>query len=114
MVVEYIGEYISNEIADIRQSIYYEYGYDDYMFRANDAEVIDATLQGNIARFINHSCDPNCYTRPILVNHKHRIVLYAKRDIQVGEELSYDYKFPEEDVKIPCNCGSAKCRTYLN
>ena len=50
MVVEYIGEYISNEIADIRQSIYYEYGYDDYMFRANDAEVIDATLQGNIAR----------------------------------------------------------------
>ena len=65
-------------------------------------------------RFINHSCDPNCYTRPILVNHKHRIVLYAKRDIQVGEELSYDYKFPEEDVKIPCNCGSAKCRTYLN
>jgi len=113
-VVEYIGEYISPEIADERQQVYQENGIDDYMFRANDDVIIDATMKGNKARFVNHSCDPNCYTRPLLVDDTPRVVIYAKRQIMAGEELTYDYKFPLEEIKIPCHCGAKSCRGFLN
>jgi len=84
------------------------------MFRIDSESVIDATLKGNLARFINHSCDPNCIPRVIAVANSRRIVIYAKQAIAVGEELSYDYKFPIEDEKIPCLCGAEKCRKFLN
>ncbi|CAI5506338.1 unnamed protein product [Closterium sp. Naga37s-1] len=76
---------------------------------------VDATRSGGLARFINHSCDPNCYTKVIVADGQKHVVIYSKRVIQVGEELSYDYKFPiEDDAKIPCLCLSRKCRGYLN
>ena len=53
---------------------------------------MDATRQGGPARFINHSCDPSCYTKIIVVEGQKRIGIYSKRRIDVGEELSYDYK----------------------
>lgn len=85
-----------------------------YMFRIDEFEVIDATTKGNQARFINHSCDPNCVSRVLLIQgHKH-IVIFAQRAISRGEELTYDYKFPKEDDKIKCLCKSSKCRKYLN
>lgn len=87
-----------------------------YMFRIDDSEVVDATMHGNAARFINHSCEPNCYSRVINIDGQKHIVIFAMRKIYRGEELTYDYKFPIEDAsnKLPCNCGAKKCRKFLN
>lgn len=57
---------------------------------------------------------PNCYAKIIVVEGDKKIVLYALNPIEVGEELTYDYKFPKEDDKIPCLCGAAHCRGTLN
>lgn len=57
---------------------------------------------------------PNCYAKIITVDGQKKIVIYSKRDIDVNEEITYDYKFPFEEVKIPCLCGSQGCRGYLN
>lgn len=57
---------------------------------------------------------PNCYSRVIdILGHKH-ILIFALRKIRQGEELTYDYKFPFEEDKIPCTCGAKRCRKYLN
>ncbi|XP_044147210.1 histone-lysine N-methyltransferase 2A [Bufo gargarizans] len=87
-----------------------------YMFRIDDSEVVDATMHGNAARFINHSCEPNCYSRVIPIDGQKHIVIFAMRKIYRGEELTYDYKFPIEDAsnKLACNCGTKKCRKFLN
>ncbi|KAH9759887.1 Histone-lysine N-methyltransferase ATXR7 [Citrus sinensis] len=69
---------------------------------------VDATKRGGIARFINHSCNPNCYTKVISVEGQKKIFIYAKRHIAAGEEITYNYKFPLEEKKIPCYCGSKK------
>ena len=53
---------------------------------------MDATRKGGAARFINHSCDPNCFTRIITVDTTKHICIYAKKKLEVGEELCYDYK----------------------
>lgn len=57
---------------------------------------------------------PNCYSRVVDILGKKHILIFALRRIIQGEELTYDYKFPFEDIKIPCTCGSRKCRKYLN
>jgi histone-lysine N-methyltransferase SETD1 len=118
VVVEYRGEIIGNATAEKREKEYEEAKIgSDYMFRIDANFVCDATKRGNVARYINASCDPNCYTQIISINNTKRIVIYAKKDIQVGQELCYDYKFPVEfDVakRIPCNCGARDCRKFMN
>ena len=57
---------------------------------------------------------PNCYAKIITVDGYKKIVIYSKRDIEVNEEITYDYKFPIEDEKIPCMCGAPNCRRTLN
>ncbi|XP_024013142.1 histone-lysine N-methyltransferase ATXR7 isoform X2 [Eutrema salsugineum] len=114
-VIEYVGELIRSSISEIRERQYEKMGIgSSYLFRLDDGYVIDATKRGGIARFINHSCEPNCYTKIISVDGKKKIFIYAKRHIDAGEEISYNYKFPLEDNKIPCNCGAQKCRGSLN
>ena len=87
-----------------------------YMFRIDDHEVVDATVHGNAARFINHACEPNCHSRVVAVDGRKHIVILASRRVHPGEELTYDYKFPVEDAgsKLPCNCGAKRCRRFLN
>ncbi|KAK7492386.1 hypothetical protein BaRGS_00016259 [Batillaria attramentaria] len=114
MVIEYSGEIIRSLLTDKREKYYESKGIGCYMFRIDDCEVVDATMHGSAARFINHSCEPNCYSKVIQVDGKKHIVIFAMRPIKKGEELTYDYKFPIEDVKIPCTCGSRRCRKYLN
>eukprot|EP00743_Colponemidia_sp_Colp-15_P008068 GILK01008743.1.p1 GENE.GILK01008743.1~~GILK01008743.1.p1 ORF type:complete len:320 (-),score=60.49 GILK01008743.1:149-1108(-) len=115
MVIEYVGQVVRQKVADLREEKYIRQGIgSSYLFRIDTDLVIDATRHGNAARFINHSCDPNCSTRVITVDGQKKIVLYAKRDIQIGEEICYDYKFPLEDDKVPCFCGAKKCRGSLN
>ncbi|CEL93299.1 unnamed protein product [Vitrella brassicaformis CCMP3155] len=138
MVIEYTGELIPAELENLRERSYRSRlgKTSTYMF-ANGDFTIDATLEGNLARFINHSCDPNCYSHPIpgssqgmsrqqrggsrgrggpTKDASRRVAIYAKRDIQPGEELCYDYKLslPENDNEQErCLCGSNKCRQFF-
>lgn len=117
LIIEYRGEIIGNAVADKREKEYEAAKLDDYMFRIDAYTVCDATLLGNVARYINASCSPNCYTQIITAGDSKRIVIYAKRDIKCGEELCYDYKFALEfdpAKRIPCHCGSADCRGFMN
>ncbi|XP_076750438.1 histone lysine N-methyltransferase trithorax isoform X1 [Xylocopa sonorina] len=114
MVIEYAGEVIRASLTDKREKYYDSKNIGCYMFKIDDHLVVDATMKGNAARFINHSCEPNCYSRVVDILGKKHILIFALRRITQGEELTYDYKFPFEDIKIPCTCGSRRCRKYLN
>ncbi|KAK4212121.1 histone-lysine N-methyltransferase, H3 lysine-4 specific [Rhypophila decipiens] len=118
MIIEYVGEEVRQQIADLRERRYLKSGIgSSYLFRIDDNTVIDATKKGGIARFINHSCMPNCTAKIIKVEGSKRIVIYALRDIGMDEELTYDYKFEREIGsldRIPCLCGTAACKGFLN
>ncbi|KAA8634473.1 hypothetical protein SMACR_07534 [Sordaria macrospora] len=118
MIIEYVGEEVRQQIAELREARYLKSGIgSSYLFRIDDNTVIDATKKGGIARFINHSCMPNCTAKIIKVEGSKRIVIYALRDIAQNEELTYDYKFEREigsTDRIPCLCGTAACKGFLN
>ncbi|TEB26834.1 SET domain-containing protein [Coprinellus micaceus] len=115
MVIEYVGEVIRAQVAEMREKTYERQGIgSSYLFRIDEELVVDATKKGNLGRLINHSCDPNCTAKIITINGEKKIVIYAKQDIEYGDEITYDYHFPFEQDKIPCLCGSAKCRGFLN
>ncbi|MCJ1389737.1 histone methyltransferase set1 [Xylographa bjoerkii] len=118
MIIEYVGEKVRQQVADMRERQYLKSGIgSSYLFRIDENTVIDATKKGGIARFINHSCTPNCTAKIIKVEGSKRIVIYALRDIGQNEELTYDYKFEREwdsDDRIPCLCGSSGCKGFLN
>lgn len=112
-ILEYLGERISHAEADAR---YEKKGEDDghtFLFIASNRTVIDAGVNGNDARFINHSCNPNCET----VIENSRVFIDAIRNIKPGEELGYDYQLTWESTDDPaelalyaCRCGAKKCR----
>jgi hypothetical protein len=112
-IVEYLGERIPHEVADAR---YEAKGDDDghtFLFVVDDKICIDAGVDGNDARFINHACDANCETEI----EGGRVFIDALRDIKPGEELGYDYSLtwvstddPDELALYTCRCGSPKCR----
>uniref|UniRef100_A0AC35TLR7 Histone-lysine N-methyltransferase n=1 Tax=Rhabditophanes sp. KR3021 TaxID=114890 RepID=A0AC35TLR7_9BILA len=115
MIIEYVGQKVRSNVSDVREKAYEKRGMgSSYLFRVDEQVVIDATLTGNVARFINHCCVPNCYAKVITVDKDPRIVFYSKTLIKKGDEITYDYKFPLEDEKIPCYCGHPGCRKFLN
>ncbi|GAB2272675.1 hypothetical protein Dimus_007498 [Dionaea muscipula] len=116
MVIEYIGELVRPSVADRREHLIYNslVGAGTYMFRVDDERVIDATRAGSIAHLINHSCEPNCYSRVITVNGDEHIIIFAKRDVKQWEELTYDYRFFSIDERLPCYCGFPRCRGVVN
>lgn len=115
MVIEYVGEVIRQAVADAREMRYEQMGMgSSYLFRVDAGHSIDATSSGYLARFMNHCCDPNCYARVIQVDGQPKIVIYSKKTIFKGDEITYDYKFPIEEEKIPCTCGHPNCRKFLN
>ena len=82
MIIEYVGEKVRQQVADMRERQYLKSGIgSSYLFRIDENTVIDATKKGGIARFINHSCTPNCTAKIIKVEGSKRIVIYALRDI---------------------------------
>lgn len=114
MIIEYIGEIIRGNLTDIREKRYESQNRGIYMFRLDDDRVVDATMTGGVARYINHCCDPNCVTETVELADWH-IIIFANRRISRGEELSYDYKFDyEDDNKIPCLCGAKNCKKWMN
>ena len=73
-MAEYLGEYVRNSVANAREEFYRRMGWgDDYIFRVTDEMLVDATRRGGLARFANHCCEPNCYSRIINVGGKPRI-----------------------------------------
>ena len=113
-LIEYAGERITPEEADRRYPEPPGEDHHTFLFAIDDTDVvIDAAVGGNAARWINHSCDPNCDA----VVDGGRIYIEAIRDIQPGEELAYDYAFvlperhtPAAKRRYPCSCGAATCR----
>jgi len=115
MVIEYVGDVVRPLLSDVREKAYEKQGIgSSYLFRIDLEYVVDATKCGNLARFINHCCEPNCYAKVIKIDGQNKIVIYSKQPIGIGEEITYDYKFPIEDEKIRCLCGAKGCRKYLN
>ncbi len=112
-LIEYTGERITPEEADRRYPDDAPGRHHTFLFAIDDEVVIDAAFGGNAARFINHSCDPNCDA----VIDDARIFIEAIRDIAPGEELAYDYAYvleerhsPAAKRRFPCSCGAATCR----
>jgi len=104
-VIEYTGERCNRRETAKRAG-----GKLNYMFTLDSYWAIDGSVGGSGAEYINHCCDPNCYAW-ILRGH---ILYMAARDIQPGEELTIDYHFDADVEKVPCHCGSPKCRGTIN
>jgi SET domain-containing protein len=112
-IIEYLGDRISHAEADRRYENKDEDDGHTFLFIASNRTVIDAGIDGNDARFINHHCDPNCET----VIENSRVFIDAIRNIKPGDELGYDYQLtwestdePEELALYQCRCGAKKCR----
>lgn len=111
-LVEYTGERITPAEADRRVNNQADDSHTVF-FTLNKRTILDASVNGNEARFINHSCDPNCEA---LIERGH-IYIEALCDIAVGQELTYDYQLEVDEPitkadreRFACRCGSAKCR----
>jgi len=112
-IIEYVGERISHAEADRRYAGKDARDNHTFLFTVDARTVIDAGVGGNAARFINHSCAPNCEA----VLERRRVFIVALRDIAAGEELAYDYGIEREADDPPgleeifgCRCGAASCR----
>lgn len=93
MIIEYVGDRVRQRVADLREAKYDMQGVgSSYLFRIDEDTVIDATKMGGIARFINHSCTPNCTAKIIRVDNTKRIVIYALRDIGQGKFLHHHHR----------------------
>jgi uncharacterized protein len=112
-VTEYLGDRISHKEADARYEDHDENDNHTFLFIVNRRTVIDAGVNGNNARFINHQCDPNCTS----VIEDGRVWIETIRAVKKGEELGYNYEIGREkndpenvDEIYACRCGSPKCR----
>jgi len=112
-IIEYLGERVSHEEADRRYESKEENDSHTFLFIVDSKTVIDAGVDGNDARFFNHSCNPNCES----VVEKRRVYIEALRAIEPGEEMTYDYQIYKEegdpeniDEVFACRCGFADCR----
>ncbi|PQM35620.1 histone-lysine N-methyltransferase ASHH1 isoform X3 [Prunus yedoensis var. nudiflora] len=114
-IIEYCGEVISWKEAKQRSQAYEIQGLRDaFIISLNASESIDATEKGSLARFINHSCKPNCETRKWNVLGEIRVGIFAKQDILDGTELAYDYNFEwYGGAKVRCLCGAPSCSGFL-
>ncbi|KAL2651329.1 hypothetical protein R1flu_019457 [Riccia fluitans] len=114
-VIEYCGEVIPVKEAFQRAKAYETAGRSCwYLINLNGGEYIDSIQSGNLARFINHSCDPNCETVKWSVLGEERIGIFATKDIVAGTELTYDYK-PTwyGGARMRCSCGATSCTGFF-
>jgi SET domain-containing protein len=112
-LVEYAGQRLTPAEADARYPDADGERHHTFLFAIDDEIVIDAAVDGNEARFINHSCAPNCDA----VVEDGRIWIETIRDVAPGEELAYDYAYaleerhsPAAKRRFPCHCGAPTCR----
>ena len=112
-LIEYSGERLTPAEADARYPDVEGERHHTFLFAIDDDVVIDAASGGNEARFINHSCDPNCDA----VVEDARIWIETIRPVAAGEELAYDYAYVLQERhtaaarrRYPCSCGAERCR----
>jgi uncharacterized protein len=112
-IIEYLGERVSHAEADRRYESKDEHDSHTFLFIVDGRTVIDAGVDGNDARFLNHGCEPNCES----VIQERRVFIKALRTIEPGEELTYDYQIqrepddpPDVDEIFACRCGASGCR----
>ena len=104
-IIRYIGEKITHEESDRRLA-----AGNVYIFGLDERFAIDGSTDKNTARFINHSCEPNCHTE----QSGNTIWIVAIRDIAAGEELTYNYEYEIDDEPAePCHCGAKNCCGYI-
>lgn len=104
-VIEYTGEKISRR--EIKRRSQRELVY---LFELNSYWCVDGAVGGSGAELINHSCDPNLYSMVM----KGHVIYMSRRAIRPGEELTVDYRFAKDMERVPCACGSPKCRGTIN
>ncbi|CAL5020960.1 unnamed protein product [Urochloa decumbens] len=113
-VIEYVGEVIDDVICEKRLwDIRKREDKNFYMCEISKDFTIDATFKGNVSRFLNHSCDPNCKLEKWQVDGETRVGVFASHSVKVGEPLTYDYRFVHFGEKVKCHCEAAKCQGYL-
>ncbi|XP_068502984.1 histone-lysine N-methyltransferase ASHH3 isoform X4 [Phaseolus vulgaris] len=113
-VIEYVGEVIDDKTCEERLWNMKHRGETNfYLCEINRDMVIDATYKGNKSRYINHSCCPNTEMQKWIIDGETRIGIFATRDIQKGEHLTYDYQFVQFGADQDCHCGAASCRRKL-
>jgi uncharacterized protein len=112
-VIEYLGERVTQAQADARYAGKDPNDGHTFLFTVDAKTVIDAGVNGNEARFVNHGCDPNCQA----IDTDKRIFIEAVRTIQPGDELAYDYQIQRDDDDpanideiFACHCGAKNCR----
>ncbi len=112
-LLEYTGERLTTAQSDARYPDVKDERHHTFLFAIDDDVVIDAAVDGNDARFINHGCDPNC---DAVIEDGH-IWIDTIRDVAPDEELLYDYAYileerhtPAAKRRFPCYCGAPSCR----
>ena len=114
-IMQYVGEIFKTD-SDIGAQRVQKYRKSTctYLMRIDNNEVIDPTNAGNIARFINHSCDPNCQTTKWQVNGEIQVGIFALKEISEDEELTFNYQFDFFKTLLnKCYCGAKSCRGFL-
>jgi SET domain-containing protein len=113
-ILEYRGDHTTWDIASRRCDSDPDNPHHTFIFELSDGNVIDAGRHGNAARWINHSCDPNCNTYE---DDHGRVFVEARRTIGAGEELTYDYRLSlagrigrKTREAYTCRCGTRRCR----
>lgn len=113
-IIEYKGDLTTWDIASLRPDSDPDNPYHTFIFELSDSRVIDAGVKGNAARWINHSCDPNCVTAE---DEKGRVFIEALHKIREGDELTYDYRLSYDGritakvrAAFACRCGAECCR----
>ncbi len=115
-IIEYVGKKVSSEEGARIAEEHLEKAREDdskgdvYIFILNDRYDLDGNFDGNTAKYINHSCEPNCY----YVIRDERVFIHALRDIKEGEELTFNYEYDLDGFEDhPCRCGSERCVGYI-
>ena len=104
-IIRYIGEKITHEESERRLA-----AGNVYIFGLNEHYALDGSTPKNTARYVNHSCDPNCHTEQF----GNTIWIVAIEDIEAGEELTYNYEYEIDDEPAePCHCGAKHCCGYI-
>ena len=112
LIMEYKGEIIGKCMSDKREKFYRMNNLDSiYMFTVSEDMIIDATMTGNKARYINHSCNPNCQS---ITSMSDKSIKYCSiRDIKPEEELTINYYMPIDESYDICRCGDELCISKL-